>query len=58
MDGKFEWIINQQHHILYPGDAALILPGQKFGAENNVLDIGTLSWMHIQILINWNQRED
>ncbi|MEO6218953.1 MAG: AraC family transcriptional regulator, partial [Ginsengibacter sp.] len=41
MDGKFNWIINQQHHILYPGDAALILPGQKFGAENNVLDIGT-----------------
>jgi len=49
MDGKFNWIINQQHHILYPGDAALILPGQKFGAENNVLDIGTLSWLHIFI---------
>lgn len=49
MDGKFNWIINQQHHILYPGDAALILPGQKFGAENNVLDIGTLSWLHIYV---------
>ena len=49
MDGKFKWIINQQHHILYPGDAALILPGQKFGAENNVLDIGTPSWLHIYI---------
>ena len=23
LDGKFNWIINQQHHILYPGDAAL-----------------------------------
>ena len=49
MDGKFNWIINQQHHILYPGDVALILPGQKFGAENNVLDIGTVSWLHIAV---------
>jgi len=49
MDGKFNWIINQQLHILYPGDVALILPGQKFGAENNVLDIGTVSWLHIAV---------
>ena len=49
MDGKFNWIINQQHYILYPGDVALILPGQKFGAEENFLDIGTLSWLHIYV---------
>jgi len=49
MDGKFNWIVNQQHHILYPGDAVVILPGQKFGGENNVLDIGTLAWLHIHV---------
>lgn len=49
MDGKFNWIINQQHYILYPGDVALILPGQKLGAEKNFLDIGTLSWLHIYV---------
>jgi AraC-like DNA-binding protein len=49
LDGKFNWVINHQHHILYPGDVALILPGQKFGAEKNFLDIGTLAWLHIHV---------
>jgi AraC-like DNA-binding protein len=49
VDGKFEWIINEHHHILYPGDLALILPGQTFRGEKDILNIGTLSWMHLQI---------
>ena len=49
IDGKFEWIINEQKHILYPGDVAMILPGQKFCARGNFLDIGTLSWINIKI---------
>jgi AraC-like DNA-binding protein/mannose-6-phosphate isomerase-like protein (cupin superfamily) len=49
IDGKFEWIINEQKHILYPGDVAMILPGQKFCAHGNFLDIGTLSWINIKI---------
>ena len=47
MEGKFEWIINEQHHILYPGDLALILPGVSFGGEKDFLNIGTLSWVHL-----------
>jgi AraC-like DNA-binding protein len=47
MEGKFEWTINDQHYILYPWDLAIILPGQTFGAEKGYLDIGTLSWLHI-----------
>jgi AraC-like DNA-binding protein len=49
MDGKFEWIINEHSHILYPGDLALILPGQSFRGEKDILNIGTLSWIHLQI---------
>lgn len=49
VDGKFEWIINERHHILYPGDLALILPGQTFRGEKDILNIGTLSWLHLQI---------
>jgi AraC-like DNA-binding protein len=49
VDGKFEWSIHNQHHILYPGDTAFILPGQKFGGKNGFLEIGTLSWLHINI---------
>jgi AraC-like DNA-binding protein len=49
VDGKFEWIISEHHHILYPGDLAIILPGQTFRGEKDILNIGTLSWIHLQI---------
>jgi len=49
IEGKFEWNIHHQPHMLYPGDAALILPGQPFGSEKGFLDIGTISWIHINI---------
>ncbi len=47
IDGRFDWIINDERHILYPGDLAIILPGQSFGGEKDLLDIGTVSWMHL-----------
>jgi AraC-like DNA-binding protein len=49
VDGKFEWIIGEQSHILYPGDLAIILPGQTFRGEKDILNIGTLSWLHLQL---------
>jgi AraC-like DNA-binding protein len=47
IDGRFDWTIEGQHHILYPGDLAVILPGQCFGGEKDLLDIGTVSWLHL-----------
>ncbi len=49
IDGRFDWIINSERHILYPGDLAIILPGQSFGSEKDLLDIGTLCWMHLEL---------
>lgn len=49
VDGRFDWIIQDQHHILYPGDVAIILPGQSFGGEKDLLDRGTVSWMHLAL---------
>lgn len=49
MEGRFEWIIGRQHYILYPGDMVLVLPGREFGGERGVLDIGTLSWIHLHV---------
>jgi AraC-like DNA-binding protein len=49
LEGKFEWIINEQHHILYPGDLVLIQPGHKFGGRKGVLDIGKLCWLYIEV---------
>lgn len=48
-EGKFEWIINGQNYILYPGDLALILPGQNFGGEKDILNIGSLHWIHLRV---------
>lgn len=49
VDGKFEWTIDHQGHILYPGDVALILPGQTIGGSKGYLDIGTLFYLSIEI---------
>jgi len=51
-EGKFEWTINSQPFILYPADVAIILPGTEFGNENNVLEIGSFSWIHLQVKLN------
>jgi AraC-like DNA-binding protein len=51
-DGRFDWQINEQQYILYPGDLAVILPGQSFGAEKNFFDIGTVCWVHLQLQKN------
>jgi AraC-like DNA-binding protein len=49
IDGKFEWTINRQHHVLYPGNIALVLPGQELGGATGHLDIGTLFSLHIWV---------
>jgi AraC-like DNA-binding protein len=49
LEGKFEWVIDGKNHILYPGDVAIVLPGQIFGGENNILHIGTLFWISLQV---------
>jgi AraC-like DNA-binding protein len=49
IDGRFDWMIEEQHYILYPGDMAIILPGQSFGGEKDLFDIGTVSWMQIEL---------
>jgi len=49
LDGKFEWIIDGNKFNLYPGDLAIILPGQIFGGENGILNIGTLTWLNLKV---------
>ena len=36
-DGRFDWTIDDEHYILYPGDLAVILPGQTVGGEKDFL---------------------
>jgi AraC-like DNA-binding protein len=48
IDGRFDWIINDEAHILYPDDLAVILPGQIFGGEKDLFDIGAVSWVHLE----------
>src|SRR6188768_2488653 len=47
IDGKFEWFINEKHQVLYPGNIALVLPGQQIGGSKGYLDIGTLFRLEI-----------
>ena len=52
LDGKFEWCINDGQYSLFPGDVAFILPKQEFGSSNSVLEIGSFSWLHLNIQRN------
>jgi AraC-like DNA-binding protein len=49
IDGKFEWFINEKHQVLYPGNIALVLPGQEIGGSKGYLDIGTLFRLEIRV---------
>jgi AraC-like DNA-binding protein len=49
IDGRYEWRINQQPNIFYPGDVALILPGVPLGCDNGVLEIGSFVWMQLAV---------
>ncbi|RYY56093.1 MAG: AraC family transcriptional regulator [Chitinophagaceae bacterium] len=46
-DGKFEWTICGNSYVLYPGDAAIILPGMELGHPDEVLQIGTFLWINL-----------
>jgi AraC-like DNA-binding protein len=48
-DGKFEWMLDQTPHTLYPGDIAFVLPGQEIGGAKGFLDIGTHFRLFIQV---------
>ncbi|AXY75382.1 AraC family transcriptional regulator [Paraflavitalea soli] len=49
IEGKFEWRINHQSYVFYPGDVAVILPGTPFGSDNGILEIGSFTWLHLAI---------
>jgi AraC-like DNA-binding protein len=49
IEGRYDWIVDGQLYKLYPGDLAVILPGQSFGGEKDLLDIGSISWMHLKL---------
>lgn len=49
IEGKFEWLIDRNLHVLYPGEIGLVLPGQRIGGSKGYLDIGTLFWLHIEV---------
>src|ERR1041384_4655274 len=49
VDGKFEWFVNGREYILYPGDIAFVLPGQKIGGSKGFLEIGTVFRLHLDL---------
>lgn len=49
IEGRFEWRINNQPVILYPGDVAVVMPGVPFGSDKGNLEIGAFTWVHLGI---------
>ena len=49
LEGKYEWCIDNGQYTLFPNDLAVILPNQEFGSSNGVLEIGSFSWIHLNV---------
>jgi AraC-like DNA-binding protein len=52
LEGKFEWCLDDRQFSLFPGDIILILPKLEFGSCDGVLEIGSFSWIHLNIQRN------
>jgi len=49
VDGRFGWMVDDKNYVLFPGDLAIVLPGQRFGGEKDFLDLGTVVWLHLDV---------
>lgn len=49
LEGRFDWRINHQTYVFYPGDIAVIMPGIPFGCDNSVLKIGSFIWIQLAV---------
>lgn len=49
IEGKFEWVIDDQPYVLYPGDLTVVLPGQILGGVQDIMHIGTVTWLHVSL---------
>ena len=49
IEGRFEWMIDNQSHTLYPGDLAVVLPDVLFGSGTDFFDIGTVASISITL---------
>lgn len=50
VDGKFDWLIGNKQHTLYPEDLVLVLPGQEIGGVRGFLGIGTIFRLYMNVL--------
>jgi len=49
IDGKFEWEIQDEQYLLYPGDTAVILPEKKLSSVKGFLEVGTIAWIDLNV---------
>lgn len=49
MEGKVEWLINQKHQILFPGDTVIVLPGQQIGGSKGYWGLGTFIYLKFYV---------
>jgi AraC-like DNA-binding protein len=48
LEGKFEWIIEHRHYVLYPNDVVVLCPWHGFGSPADTLEIGSLTWVILE----------
>jgi AraC-like DNA-binding protein len=46
--GRYEWVVDDQKHLLFPGNGFVTCPWQKHGGSHNVVDLGEIYWIVIK----------
>ena len=46
--GRYEWIVGEKNHILFPGNGFVTCPWQQHGSPRDVVDLGEIYWIVIK----------
>ncbi|MEQ8552583.1 MAG: AraC family transcriptional regulator [Cyclobacteriaceae bacterium] len=49
LEGKFDWVIDGKHQLIYPGDTVLVLPGQQIGGAQGYLGVGSFFTLQLKL---------
>ncbi|AEI50813.1 helix-turn-helix domain-containing protein [Runella slithyformis] len=48
LEGKFEWLVDNQRYVLYPNDVVVLCPWHGYGSPTHTLEIGSLLWITLE----------
>lgn len=48
MKGRYDWVVEEQQYLLFPGNGFVTCPWEKHGSPHEVVDLGEIYWIVIR----------